>query len=267
MNIYERVTIYAAKDYGDNATLADIDRKSSEHYDKICDIMRNFGKEENEAAYQAAWTSEEISPAELQEADKENTFTEVLTEPYEKNNFLEQITVITKKNINDNLSKEEQQAEKEKYSNRLINDIKQLDDLKDFTYSWNSEFIDAEEVYLNEEWAFKELHNKDEEIALFDDFTKEHIKNKEFETAYLIYREHKKDDGDLDINFMREVIKEHGTDTDTLQSAVEAVTAAKRELPIFMAKLLNSATETEEYKNIFENEHGNSQEVNNINIK
>ena len=264
MNIYEKVSIYTAKDYGDNATLADIDRKSNAHYDQICDIMRNMGKDDNGTTYQLSWTSEEISPAELQEAvqetDKESLFNEVLTDSYEKNIFLEQFTIITKKDIDDNLYKEQQQAEKEQYSNQFIKDIKQLDSIKDFIYSWESEFVSAEEVYLNEEWAFKELHSKEEEVALFNNLTTEHIKNKEFEIAYSTYREHKKDDDNLDRDFMREVIKEHKTDTETLISAVEAITIAKRQSPEFMAKLLQGTLQTPEYRNAFEREQSKTAE-------
>ena len=153
MNIYEKISIYTAKDYGDDATLADIDRKADAHYDQICDIMKNMGKDEDGVKYQVAWTSEEISEDDLPE-DKE-----YLADPNKENNYLEEITVITKKEIDDNLSEAEQQAEQEKYSDQVVKDIQRLSEVPDFNYSWESEFIDAEEVTLRNCSPMKKKQN------------------------------------------------------------------------------------------------------------
>lgn len=64
-----------------------------------------------------------------------------------------------------------------------------------------------------------------------------------------------------DLYFMKEVINQHGTDTNKLQSAVEAITDLKHESPIFMSKLLNDALKSEAYKQAYEKNQNKDKEV------
>lgn len=78
----------------------------------------------------------------------------------------------------------------------------------------------------------------------------EKIKNQEFIDAYSQYNVK-----DKPIKFMQEVVKIHGTDTNTFNLAIEAVVECENESPTFKAKLLNDVMKSEEYQQIFDKEH------------
>lgn len=62
------------------------------------------------------------------------------------------------------------------------------------------------------------------------------------------------------LEFMKEVVKAHGTDTQTINDAVNAITEYKQESPRFMAKLLQCTLQTNEYRQAFDAVQGKSQE-------
>lgn len=62
------------------------------------------------------------------------------------------------------------------------------------------------------------------------------------------------------LEFMKEVVKAHGTDTQTINDAVNAITEYKQESPRFMAKLLQCTLQTNEYRQSFDAVQGKSQE-------
>lgn len=248
MNIYEKISIYTAKDYGNDATLADIDRKSNKHYDTICDIMKTFGKDEEGSKYQMAWISEEISPEELQEAT-ENTnikgyiFNETLTDSYEKNQFIEEITIFTKKEIDDNLSKEEQDIEEEKYMNQLISDIHQLDKIPDFVYDWDSHFTNDKQILLYDVWAFEELHNKEEQKNIIEKTEQECINKTQFLLACSLGSKN----GESDIDFLKKVIKKWGIN-EPFKRAIVSISKDKDSAN----QLYKEIQSTDEYKKAYQ---------------
>lgn len=62
------------------------------------------------------------------------------------------------------------------------------------------------------------------------------------------------------LDFIKDVVKEHGTDTEKLNEAVIAVTNFKGETTKFTAKLLQATLKTEEYQKAFEKEQGKTQQ-------
>lgn len=262
MNIYERISIYTAKDFiGDfDSTLADVDRISNAYYDQLCDIMKNFGKDEDGVKYQAAWTSEEISKDDLPEGAQHLA--------YPDKDYLEEITIITKKEIDDSLSEEEQQVEREKYSDQVVSDTHQLDKIPNFKYSWESEFIEADEIMRDESWAFKQLFNKEEEIKLLEEQKEQNIKDNEFEIAYTIAKtinaktseNFTEDLRELPYRFMEDVVRINGTDKTMLSDAILAVTDTENESMEFSVKLQNKTLSSEEYRKASEKSQGEVQE-------
>lgn len=59
-----------------------------------------------------------------------------------------------------------------------------------------------------------------------------------------------------DENFMKEVVKIHGTDAKIIENAVDVITDIKDESPKFKAKLFNDTLKTDEYKQAFDKEQG-----------
>lgn len=92
------------------------------------------------------------------------------------------------------------------------------------------------------------------------------INNKQFNEAYKFYDEYYNDNilqeknPDKELDFMKEVVKAHGTDTKTLNEAVNAVTDFKNESPAFTAKLMQDTLKTDEYKKAFEAGQGETAE-------
>ena len=85
-----------------------------------------------------------------------------------------------------------------------------------------------------------------------DNLRKELIKEQSFYEAYtLIELNDKIPISDLAIQFMKDVVKEHGTDAKILQKAVEIVGIKDSLRPQDMAKLLNDTLKTEEYKKAY----------------
>lgn len=83
----------------------------------------------------------------------------------------------------------------------------------------------------------------------------ENIENYKFINAYEIFHSDKKP-----LDFLKEVVKIHGTDIKILNSAIEIVTKYENEVPEFKAKLLNDILNTEEYKQAYNKEYGKSVE-------
>jgi len=63
-----------------------------------------------------------------------------------------------------------------------------------------------------------------------------------------------------DIDFMKAVVKEHGTDTATLTDAINIITDIEKETPEFTSKLLNETLNTDEYKRAFDKEQNKTAE-------
>ena len=63
-----------------------------------------------------------------------------------------------------------------------------------------------------------------------------------------------------DIDFMKAVVKEHGTDTATLTDAINIITNIEKETPEFTSKLLNETLNTDEYKRAFDKEQNKTAE-------
>ena len=92
------------------------------------------------------------------------------------------------------------------------------------------------------------------------------ISNKQFKEAYKFYDEYCNDNilqeknPDKELDFMKEVVKEHGTNGEILKKAVEAVTDCKGEMLDFTAKLMQDTLKTDEYKKAFEAGQGETAE-------
>ena len=94
--------------------------------------------------------------------------------------------------------------------------------------------------------SFKIIESKQEKNLkeLIADMIKPEIKEQDFFAAYMCVR----NKGDFDeLDFMKAVVKEHGTNGDILQKAVQAVSNIKDQSPAFMSKLLNDTLKTDEY--------------------
>ena len=93
------------------------------------------------------------------------------------------------------------------------------------------------------------------------------INNKQFKDAYKFYCEYYKDNVLPDINsnkeiaFMKEVVKDHGTDAQTIIKAIESVSNHENMSPEEISKLMQDTLKTEEYKKAFEREKGQSRGI------
>lgn len=94
-----------------------------------------------------------------------------------------------------------------------------------------------------------------EKDTRLEDLRKEFIKEKEFYKAYaLIELNDAIPVPDLPIRFMKEVVKEHGTDTEIFQKAIAHVAIRDHLSPNEMAKLMQDTLKTDEYKKAFARE-------------
>lgn len=75
----------------------------------------------------------------------------------------------------------------------------------------------------------------------------DYIKDKNFNFAYFLFQSQENNF----INFMKEVIKIHGTNSDCIKSAINVITNYENESPEFASKLLHDTLNTEEYKKAF----------------
>ena len=128
---------------------------------------------------------------------------------------------------------------------------------------------ELKDFYNDDIKNFRKVFDGEEIISLLDKWKNECIENQDFYDAYDFAKKkdietvHYKDimeDLDLDIHFMEEVVKAHGTDTQTLNDAVDAVTVFKGEYSDFTAKLLQDTLNLPEYKKAFEAEQGKPKE-------
>ena len=246
MNIYEKISIYTAMNYGADNTFC-------------FEIMNHLGEADKGTPYKTAWEVNELTHEDLQTVFNEHYdrlnikdkgfFNDVLTNSPEKDHSFDEFIIIAKKKIDDSLSEQDREIEIDKFHNQLVEDIKQLDrfDKSDFSYAWDSETLNAQEIYQNERWAYVELFNAEERLPFYIDYN---IQNKNFLTAYT------ESDDKSDLDFMKKVISFHGTDIQSIQDAVAAITDYKGETPDFTAKLLQATLKTEEYKQAFEKEQG-----------
>lgn len=67
--------------------------------------------------------------------------------------------------------------------------------------------------------------------------------------------------GDGNLDFMKEVVKIHGTNGEILKSAIKSITDFYDESPAFSAKLLNDTLKTNEYKEAFAKKQGKTEEI------
>jgi len=95
---------------------------------------------------------------------------------------------------------------------------------------------------------------------------KNYIKNKDFFNGYSYFKSIKSDIPieECQLNFIKEVIKIHGTNGEILKTAIESITDYENESPTFMARLLQDTLKTEEYKKAFEREKGQSRGIEHI---
>ena len=84
------------------------------------------------------------------------------------------------------------------------------------------------------------------------------LEEKDFTHAYELHDSVSTENDALD--FMKDVVRKHGTDTQILNDAVDAVTVLKGEYPDFTAKLMQDTLKTDEYKKSFEAGQGKSQD-------
>lgn len=84
-------------------------------------------------------------------------------------------------------------------------------------------------------------------------FTKD-LKNKKFFMAYMDLKNSASPffRAFTDIDFMKAVVKEHGTDTTTLTDAINIIAGIEKKVPEFVSKLLNETLNTEEYNKAFD---------------
>lgn len=86
---------------------------------------------------------------------------------------------------------------------------------------------------------------------------KDKIKNKDFENAYKLYCDDESISSDnKPIDFMKEVLQEHGIDAKILDDAAKAITDYMGEITAFKAKLLQDIMKTDEYQNILHSNGG-----------
>lgn len=121
----------------------------------------------------------------------------------------------------------------------------------DFRNTGEINIID--DLETKKEISVEEINSKNELIEKenISNMIQEEIKNQDFFAAYMCVR----NKGDFDeLDFMKEVVKEHGANGDIIQKAVQVVSNIKDQSPEFMSKLLNDTLKTDEYKIAFNRE-------------
>lgn len=269
MTYYHKYNIYTGKEFDNDLTLSELDFESGKYAQQVQNFIENL-KKNNTFVGEVIHESNDLTPAELQHITNEydlTVFNKILTDPYEKNLDLTEHKLIVKKEIQgyEDLSPDEQLKKMDELSKQIQKDIyeglEKIPGMAHFTYG---ESTNLGGILKHDRWAFKELA-KEKEIALLENSKTNHIKQKKFEVAYdeAVELNQEPTSENLPLNFMKDVIKEHGTDTMAFSQAVSAVTSAEGETPYFMAKLMQDTLNTDEYKEAFEKEQGQSKTTEN----
>ena len=260
MTYYHKFNIYTGKEFDNDLTLSELDFESGKYAQQVQNFIKNL-KKNNTFGGEVIHESNDLTPAELQHITNEydlTVFNKILTDPYEKTLDLIEHKLIVKKEIQgyEDLSPDEQLKKMDKLSKQIWKDIyeglEKIPGMAHFTYS---ESTNLEGILKNDRWAFKQLDNaKEKEIALLENSKTNHIKQKNFEAAYdeAVKLNQEPTRENLPLNFMKDVIKEHGTDTMAITQAATAVTFAEGEMTEFTAKLLNGTLQTPEYRKAYE---------------
>lgn len=270
MDIYRKINVYVAKDFGDNISLKELDRKSGKFFDQISDIMNDFTEisfdddsDSKEWIFDSTWSSNLQKAINNDEKLlKNDRFYETLKNIYKKNNsFVGKIEIYCEKEINDKFHLEKQQQEIEKWDNHLKKDIYKLESklktISQFSYDYDisKNSSEIEDEYISKFWLTDEENEKTRkaeaeiEIYLYKKL-ETNIKGKDFLTAYdtakALYSP------DAPYEFMKEVIKIHGTDEKILTSALKAIKNYDKETLEFIKSLYKDVVKTKEYKEVYQ---------------
>ena len=110
-----------------------------------------------------------------------------------------------------------------------------------------------------------EIHNILQELSEKTNVWSRYIKKEDYDVAYNEYKADyaTEENYERELSFLKEVVKEHGTDTQSLQKAIESIAKQDYLFPNETPKLLQDTLKTDEYKKAFEAEQGKTTEQEN----
>ena len=259
MDICEEIKMFIKPTFSKDEKMASLVRDWKDYDYKIGEVLHDFFSFRDKKT-KVSYEREEILPSLLQDENKEG-YEELCskkpTSVHRNLLVIENVNIYVKKVIDDELSPEELSAEIEDFHNEITDEIRESFK-QDYCYNYicENKIIELEKI---PGWAIDGLYD-DLSLAEKDKLkTLNSIKNNDFKSAAKLLAKYYNDSDDY-LNFMKEVIKIHGTDTKIINDAISAITETENESPAFMAKLLNDTLKTDEYKKAFEAEQGKGKE-------
>lgn len=267
MDIYEEITMFTKPKFNKDEYMEDLVRDWRNYDSRIYDDLENFSNSMCQA--KVAHEREETLPSLLYDENKKG-FEELCSKepmPVHRNLLvIDNVNIYVRKEIGDELSAEEQAEQKENFHDEITDKIQESfknDDCYDYIYENKS--VELEKI---PDWAIYKLYDLYElnyepyKFVNAKDSMKslKYIKNKDFNSALKPLTRYEKLSSRDSLNFIKEVVKIHGTNSKIINDAIYAVTEHKNESPAFMSKLLNDTLKTEEYKKAFDSEQLKEQE-------
>lgn len=252
MDIYEEIKMFTKPNFTKDEYMEDLVRDWRNYDNKIYDDLENFSISMGHEVT-VAHEREETLPALLYDENKEE-FEKLCPKnlmPVHRNLLvIDEVNIYARKVIDDDLSPEEQAEKKENFHDEIRSKIRENIENHGtyYNYIYENNSVELKKI---PDWAIDKLYDIPENTAVK---LSKHLKNKDFK----LYLQLSSKESSLD--FMKEVVKIHGTNGKILDDAIFAVTEHKNESPAFMSKLLNDTLKTEEYKKAFETEQKKEQE-------
>ena len=279
MLICEEVTMYTKANFDKSQSMKDLVR-SWQHYDSaVAGALDDISVGEKNKA-DVVHQREEISPFSLYPEDRRifeklfscpSQFSDIVNEylngktskDFSNNAVCDKVSLYALKKINDDLSLEEQKDAVADFHSEVENALNKLYTDSKFDYVFESKSIEATNMpqwAISEFAAFTYLDVSDLAILSHEqDKFSQYLKEKDFDSAIRQWN------NQTLLGFMKEVVKAHGTDTNTLQDAIQVVAdrfegVDQSNEVIFKAALMQETLKTDEYKKAFEAEQGKTQE-------
>ncbi len=276
MTIYEKLTILGATDFTGNSD----EYSKKAHFEAVNEVIKNLGKSKDGDKYKVAWGRTSLNSRELNyELDNipecVPQLETALDAVDDKDVRFDKITVVTRRDIDDNLTFTQRNIETIEHQKQVMSELKSKfdmfkeQDLPEFNFYVNQDFETESkyEIYHSNKSYFEQLHTKEELENYYRGETEDCLENGSLGSAYKFFIEKNRfndsDEINLDVEFMKTVVEDYGTDTGKILEAIKEIADVKGETPYFTAKLLQDTLNTDEYKKAFKLEQGKTKEQEN----